>query len=128
MDQRTPNVSRRDAVLDKIVDICLAAGPVEIQTDKYFTNTARIVAANGDVEVAYAVFMRRRVVAALEPAIRLLGRLVPTARVKRFFNEGDLVPSEKKILEIRGSMAELSQIETLILQKIGFPCVSANNA
>ncbi|MFL5259232.1 MAG: hypothetical protein ACJ8AS_05725 [Hyphomicrobiales bacterium] len=128
MDQRTPKVSSRDAVLDKIIDICLAAGPVETQTDKYFTNTARIVAANGDIEVAYAVFMRRRVVAALEPAIRLLGRLVPTARVKRFFNEGDLVPSEKKILEIRGSMAELSQIETLILQKIGFPCVSANNA
>jgi nicotinate phosphoribosyltransferase len=128
MDQRTPNVSSRDAVLNKIIDICLAAGPVEIQTDKYFTNTARIVAAHGDVEVAYAVFMRRRVVAALEPAIRLLGHLVPSARVKRFFNEGDLVPSEKKLLEIRGSMAELSQIETLILQKIGFPCVSANNA
>ena len=66
--------------LDKIVDICLAAGPVQIQTDKYFTNTASIVAANGDVEVTYAVFMRRRVVAALEPAIRLVNRLVPEPR------------------------------------------------
>jgi nicotinate phosphoribosyltransferase len=128
MDQRTPATARRDAVLDKIVDICLAAGPVDTQTDKYFTNTAHIVAANGDIEVTYAVFMRRRVVAALEPTIRLINRLVPDAKVKRFFNEGDLVPSEKKILEITGSMAKLSEIETLLLQKTGFPCVSANNA
>jgi nicotinate phosphoribosyltransferase len=32
------------------------------------------------------------------------------------------------MLEITGSMAKLSEIETLMLQKIGFPCVSANNA
>ena len=32
------------------------------------------------------------------------------------------------MLEITGSMAKLSEIETLVLQKIGFPCVSANNA
>ena len=126
MDQRAPHT--RDAVLDKIVDICLAAGPVDQQTDKYFTNTSRIVAANGDMEVTYAVFMRRRVVAALEPTIRLIKRLAPGTLVKRFFEEGDLVPSEKKMMEITGSMAQLSEIETLLLQKTGFPCVSANNA
>ena len=86
MDQRAPHT--RDAVLDKIVDICLAAGPVDQQTDKYFTNTSRIVAANGDMEVTYAVFMRRRVVAALEPTIRLIKRLAPGTLVKRFFEEG----------------------------------------
>jgi nicotinate phosphoribosyltransferase len=32
------------------------------------------------------------------------------------------------MLEITGSMQKLSEIETLMLQKIGFPCVSANNA
>jgi nicotinate phosphoribosyltransferase len=128
MDQRTPAAIRRDDVLGKIVDICLAAGPVHTQTDKYFANTASIVAANGDAEVTYAVFLRRRVVAALEPTIRLVHHLVPGAKVKRFFNEGDLVPSEKKILEITGSLADLSQIETLLLQKVGFPCVCANNA
>ena len=31
---------RREAILDKLVDMCLAAGPIAIQTDKYFTNTA----------------------------------------------------------------------------------------
>ena len=128
MDQRTALTARRDEVLDRIVDICLSAGPIEAQTDKYFTNTSRIVKANGDSEVTFAVFMRRRVVAALEPTIRLINRLAPGTRVKRFFNEGDLVPSEMKMMEITGSMAKLSEIETLLLQKIGIPCVSANNA
>ena len=116
------------AALDRLVDIALAAGPLSAQTDKYFTNTARIVAANGDQEVTFAVFMRRRVIAALEPTIRMIERLAPGSRVKRFFAEGDIVPSEKKIMEITGSMARLSEVETLLLQKTGFPCVSANNA
>jgi nicotinate phosphoribosyltransferase len=128
MDQRTPVAERREAVLDKIVEMCLAAGPISIQTDKYFTNTAKIVKEHGDVEVTFALFMRRRVVAAFEPAIRIVERLAPGSRIKRFFNEGDLVPSEVKMMEITGSMAKLSEIETLVLQKTGFPCVSANNA
>jgi nicotinate phosphoribosyltransferase len=128
MDQITPLTAKRDEVLDRIVDICLSAGPIASQTDKYFTNTSRIVKAHGDSEVTFAVFMRRRVVAALEPTIRVINRLVPGTRVKRFFNEGDLVPSEMKMMEITGSMAKLSEIETLLLQKTGFPCVSANNA
>src|SRR5262245_45710411 len=113
MDQLTPIATRREAVLDRIVDMCLCAGPVSIQTDKYFTNTSLIVQEHGDVEVTFALFMRRRVVAALEPAIRIVSRLAPGTRIKRFFNEGDLVPSENKMLEITGSMANLSEIETL---------------
>jgi nicotinate phosphoribosyltransferase len=128
MDKPAPFVPGYEAILDKLVDIALAAGPIASQTDKYFTNTSRIVAANGDMDVTFAVFMRRRVVAALEPTIRMIKRLVPTARVKRFYEEGDIVPSESKMLEITGSMAKLSEVETLLLQKIGFPCVSANNA
>ena len=72
--------------------------------------------------------MRRRVVAALEPAIRLIRHFVPDVEIKRFYAEGDIVPSESKMLEITGSMQKLSEVETLMLQKIGFPCVSANNA
>ena len=37
----------RDAALERLVDLTLAAGSVASQTDKYFTNTARIVAAHG---------------------------------------------------------------------------------
>jgi len=115
-------------VLNKLIDLIAAAGPVAAQTDKYFTNTSQITKAHGDVEVTYAVFMRRRVVAALEPVIRLIHHFVPEAKVKRLVDEGQVVPSETKLLEITGSMQKLSEIETLLLQKTGFPCVAANNA
>ncbi len=115
-------------VLDRLITLIEAAGPLSAQTDKYFTNTSRIVAAHGDAQVTFAIFMRRRVVAALEPVIRLVNHFVPDAKVKRFVQEGEVVPSEKKLLEITGSMKKLSEIETLMLQKIGFSCVSANNA
>ena len=115
-------------VLDRLLTLVEAAGRIAAQTDKYFTNTSRIVAAHGDAEVTFAVFMRRRVVAALEPVIRLVKHFVPEAKVKRFVEEGEVVPSEHKLLEITGSMKRLSEVETLLLQKIGFPCVSANNA
>ena len=36
-----------------------------------------------DMDVTFAVFMRRRVVAALEPTIRMVQRLVPTAKLWR---------------------------------------------
>ncbi len=116
------------AILDKLHDLIMASGPIAAQTDKYFTNTSRIVAAHGDAEVTFAVFMRRRVVAALEPAIRLVKKLVPGAKITRLVEEGEVVPSERKLLEITGSMQKLSECETLFLQKIGFPCVCANNA
>ncbi len=116
------------AILDRLIDLIHAAGPISGQTDKYFTNTSRIVAGHGDEQVTFAVFMRRRVVAALEPAIRLVNHFVPDAKVKRFVAEGEVVPSEHKLMEITGSMKALSEIETLLLQKTGFPCVSANNA
>ncbi|MGQ0485452.1 MAG: hypothetical protein ACT4SY_08900 [Hyphomicrobiales bacterium] len=128
MDQRAPLITGHEDILDRLADIALSAGPIAAQTDKYFTNTSRIVAANGDAQVTFAVFMRRRVVAALEPTIRLVKRFVADALIRRFYEEGDIVPSESKMLEITGSMAKLSEIETLLLQKTGFPCVSANNA
>jgi nicotinate phosphoribosyltransferase len=128
MNQTAPIVSGRDRVLDRLIDSALAAGPIAAQTDKYFTNTSRIVAAAGDTQATYAVFMRRRVIAALAPVIRVIERLAPGTQVKRLCAEGDLVPAEKKMLEITGSMAKLSEIETLFLQKTGIPCVSANNA
>jgi nicotinate phosphoribosyltransferase len=128
MDKRVDLAPAHAVILDKLYDLIEASGPISAQTDKYFTNTSRIVANNGDVEVTFAVFMRRRVVAALEPAIRLVKRLVPDVKITRFVEEGEVVPSERKLLEITGSMQKLSECETLFLQKIGFPCVSANNA
>jgi nicotinate phosphoribosyltransferase len=129
MDKATSKLlPAHDAVLDRLIDLVKAAGPLSAQTDKYFTNTARIVGAAGDTEVTFAVFMRRRVVAALEPAIKLARALVPGVKIHRLVEEGEVVPSERKLMEITGSMKALSEVETVLLQKIGFPCVCANNA
>ncbi|MDP2619029.1 MAG: hypothetical protein Q8P46_02450 [Hyphomicrobiales bacterium] len=128
MDQIASREARRQEALDKMVELMLAAGPVDQLTDKYFSHTRRIVEAHGDQEVVYAVFMRRRVIAALEPAVRLVSRLVPEAKIKRFFKDGEVVPSERKLMEVRGPYSKLSEIETLLLQKVGLPCVCANNA
>jgi nicotinate phosphoribosyltransferase len=128
MDQRAFLPPGHEAILDRLIALALCAGPVVSQTDKYFTNTSRIVAGHGDSRVTFAMFMRRRVVAALEPALRLIRHFVPDVEIRRFYAEGDIVPSESKMLEITGSLARLSEVETLMLQKIGFPCVSANNA
>ncbi|MFO1121020.1 MAG: hypothetical protein U1F47_01635 [Hyphomicrobiales bacterium] len=128
MDTRAPLIPGHEAILDRLIATALSAGTIAAQTDKYFTNTSRIVAAHGDSQVTFAVFMRRRVVAALEPTIRLIRHFVPDVKIRRFYEEGDIVPSESKMLEITGSMARLSEVETLLLQKTGFPCVAANNA
>ncbi len=118
----------RDETIDRIVDLMEDAGPLGTLTDKYFSHTRRVVEANGDLNVVYAVFLRRRVIAALEPAVRLLKRYVPDVRIRRFFEEGDIVPSETKLMEIEGSFAKLAEMETLVLQKVGLPCVCADNA
>lgn len=118
----------RDRAIDEIVDVTLAAGSLEQITDKYFSYTKRVVIADGDCDVTYAIFLRRRVIAALEPAVRLIRRLVPEAQVKRFYEEGDIVPSETKMLQVTGPFSKLSEVETVMLQKVGLPCVCANNA
>jgi nicotinate phosphoribosyltransferase len=117
-----------DAVVDRMIDLTLSAGNVENLTDKYFSHTRRIAEANGDCDVTYAVFMRRRLIAAFEPAVRLISRLAPEANVRRFFAEGETVPSEAKLMEVRGKFSQLAELETLLLQKVGLPCVAANNA
>jgi len=118
----------RSEVLDKLVELALAAGPLSTITDKYFSHTRQVVSAQKETEVTYAVFLRRRAIAALEPAVRLIKSLVPEAKITRFFEEGEKVPAEVKMLEISGPMSKLSEVETLMLQKIGFPCICARNA
>ena len=119
MDQQAPTRLRREALLDELVDLALTAGTLDQLTDKYFTNTRLVVEANGDAEVTYAVFLRRRSIAALDAVVRLVERLVPGARVKRFYQEGEIVPAERKMLEITGPMSKLSAVETVMLQKAG---------
>ncbi len=128
MDAGADLIQSRDQALDLLVDLVLSAGPMGRITDKYFTHTRKIIEARKDVEVVYAIFMRRRVIAALEVARRLVKRLAPEAQVTTFFEDGEIVPSETKLMEIRGPYSQLSEVETLVLQKVGIPCVCANNA
>jgi nicotinate phosphoribosyltransferase len=128
MDQKTSVAALRDGVIDRIVDTALSSGSISELTDKYFTNSRLVVEASGDTEVTYAIFLRRRSIAALEPVVRLIRRLVPEASIVRHFADGEIVPSERKMLDVTGPMSKLCEVETLLLQKTGFPCISANNA
>ena len=106
---------------------------VAARTDAYFAKTAAIVAANGDARVTYAVFLRSDAVVAIDRALDFLREAYPNdteipLSVKRAVPEGTLLASGKPMVWITGSLVALSPLETLLLQRIGFPCVSAYNA
>ena len=58
-------------------------------TDTYFLKTKEIVSSYGDTEVTYAIFMRRPVISALNPAIDWLEEIVKERKgnvnIKRCF-------------------------------------------
>lgn len=101
-------------------------------TDTYFRNTQRVVEANGDCEVEYAVFMRRPVTYAgrlaiswLQAMARHRGALV---EVEEPHVEGAWVGSGEALCFIRGPFAALVDLETVFLQRLGAACVAAYNA
>jgi nicotinate phosphoribosyltransferase len=101
-------------------------------TDAYFNRTRTTVQAFGDVEVTYAVFMRRPVVCAPRLMIEWLEAMA-AARGARFhiepqFHEGQWVGAGEPMLYLTGSFADLVDLETLYLQKLGPACVAAYNA
>ncbi|MBL6850607.1 MAG: nicotinate phosphoribosyltransferase [Alphaproteobacteria bacterium] len=101
-------------------------------TDTYFLRTKDIVSAYGDTEVTYAIFMRRPVIAALDPAVSWLEEIVKDRKgsvsIKRSFEEGSDVGAGEPMIYISGSMLLLVDLETALLQKIGATCVAAYNA
>ena len=101
-------------------------------TDTYFLRTRDIVSSFGDTEVTYAIFMRRPVISALNPAIDWLKAIVKdrngSVNIKRCFKEGEDVGAGEPMVYISGSMLVLVDLETALLQKIGATCVAAYNA
>ena len=86
----------------------------------------------GDRHVTYAVFMRRPVISA--PRL-MLDWLAEVARARgTVFDvdanhpEGEWVGAGEPMVYISGSMVELSDLETILLQKLGAACVAAHNA
>jgi nicotinate phosphoribosyltransferase len=113
------------------VPVALAAD-VAARTDAYFNRTRRIVARFGDKRVTYAVFMRRPVVAAPRLMVEWL-EAVATARGTRFeielmYPEGAWAGAGEPLAYITGSLVALSDLETILLQKIGPASVAAHNA
>jgi len=110
------------------------AGDADIAawTDQYFRRTKEVVGRFGDTTVTYACFMRRPVVSAPCLAIDWL-HAIAKQRGTRFdidlrFEEGRWVGAGEPIFYVSGSLFHLVDLETLLLQKLGPPCVAAYNA
>src|SRR5207249_9146306 len=102
------------------------------QTDSYFLKTKAIVGHFGDRPATYAVFMRRPVICAPRFALDLL-ESVAAERGEKFaielsHPEGAWVGAGDPIFYVTGSMFNLVDLETVLLQKLGPPCVAAYNA
>jgi nicotinate phosphoribosyltransferase len=101
-------------------------------TDTYFKRTKEIVGRYGDQHVTYALFMRRPVVCAPRLAVEWLEGMAARrgfeVEIELQYPEGKWVGAGEPILYASGSLYHLSDLETLLLQKLGPPCVAAYNA
>ncbi len=108
------------------------ADDVSRWTDHYFRRTKAVVQTFGDCEVTYAVFMRRPVISAPRLALDWLDRVAAERGVKVKIEvthvEGKWVGAGEPIFYLTGRFAELVDLETLLLQKLGPACVAAFNA
>lgn len=105
---------------------------IAARTDVYFNRTRTIVERYGDRRVTYAVFLRRPVISAPRLMLDWLARAA-AARATSFdieltHPEGSWVGSGEPLVYITGSFALLTDLETILLQKIGPACVAAHNA
>ena len=101
-------------------------------TDHYFRRTREAVSRFGDVTATYAVFMRRPVISAPRLALGWL-RAVAAERgieidIDLCYPEGKWVGAGEPIFYLRGPLSGLSDLETILLMKLGPPCVAAYNA
>ena len=105
---------------------------IAARVDTYFNRTKEIVARFGDKRVTYAVFLRRPVIS----APRLMTEWLQTVAAVRdttididlMYPEGSWVGAGEPLVYITGSLVQLSDLETILLQKIGPVCVAAHNA
>ncbi len=101
-------------------------------TDHYFRRTKEAVGRFGDSIVTYAVFLRRPVISAPRLAIdwlhEMAARRKTTFKIELRFAEGKWVGAGEPLLYVTGPFYHLADLETLLLQKLGPPCVAAYNA
>jgi nicotinate phosphoribosyltransferase len=108
------------------------AADIAARTDSYFNRTRRIVARFGDQSVTYAVFLRRPVISAPRLMISWLETVAALRQteigIDLIYQEGEWIGAGEPIVYITGSLVQLSDLETLLLQKLGPACVAAHNA
>ena len=108
------------------------AADIAARTDSYFNRTRQIVARFGDKRVTYAVFMRRPVISAPRLMVEWLDAVAVARSVKfdieLMYAEGEWVGAGEPLAYITGSLMQLSDLETILLQKIGPASVAAHNA
>ena len=107
-------------------------GDIAARTDVYFNRTREVVRRFGDKRVTYAVFLRRPVIAAPRLMLDWL-TLVAQQRGSAFdidvvHPDGSWTGAGEPIVYISGSFMELSNLETILLQKLGPACVAAHTA
>ena len=105
---------------------------IAARTDSYFNRTRKVVARFGDKRVTYAMFLRRPVISA--PRLMLDWLTAVAAERGSVFDldvthpEGAWVGAGEPLVYMTGSMADLADLETIALLKLGPPCVAAHNA
>ncbi|MGV3278864.1 hypothetical protein ACFX5K_04375 [Rickettsiales bacterium LUAb2] len=101
-------------------------------TDKYFISTKKIISHFGDTRVVYAYFLRQNSLYAPYFVLEFLNAVKKQLNLDiilhEIYKEGDFIAAKDPIFFIEGSFADLSELETLILQKVGWPGVPAYNA
>lgn len=113
-------------------DAAAIEADIAARTDAYFKKTKAAVLRQGDKRVTYAFFLRRPAICTQRLMMDWLDR-VASARNTKFeveplFDEGDWVGAGEPLIYISGSFANLVDLETILLQKLGPACVAAYNA
>jgi nicotinate phosphoribosyltransferase len=113
-------------------EAAVADGALAAQTDSYFLKTKAIVGRFGDRPATYALFLRRPVISTPALALAFL-ETAAAARGVRFeielvHSEGALVGAGEPMLYVTGPLYHLVDLETVLLQRLGPPCVAAYNA
>lgn len=105
---------------------------IAARTDSYFNRTKEIVSHFGDCDVTYAFFIRRPVISApgimLEWLKNVMAERKADYTVDIVHPEGEWVGAGEPLVYITGSFTHLADLETLLLQKLGSPCVAAHRA
>lgn len=112
---------------DPVLEAAIAS-----RTDHYFRRTKAIVDRFGDIQVRYAIFMRRPVMFAPRLAVEWIEQVARERSVEfgveLCCGEGEWVGAGDPLIYLTGSLVHLVDLETLYLQKLGAACVAAHNA